>query len=604
MTPLLRPGIQAAVHFLLFSLLACTGSPESSPATRQVQQSPNIILIMTDDQGWGDLSLNGNPNLRTPNIDALAANGVSFDRFYVQPVCSPTRAELLTGRYATRGGVYSTSAGGERLDLDETTFAEHFQKAGYRTACYGKWHNGMQYPYHPNGRGFDDFYGFASGHWGYYFSPMLERNGQIVQGDGYIIDDLTDKGIEFIQQTQEQPFLLYLPFNTPHSPMQVPDEYWNRMKDKPLDSLHRDPENEKPDFTRAALAMCENIDWNVGRITQTLEELALEENTIVIYLSDNGPNSWRWNGDMKGRKGSTDEGGVRSPLLMQWKGTLEPGKNVEEISSVLDLFPTLTDLAGVPVEQEKALDGQSLSPLLLGEATDWPDRLLVSHWRDRTSVRSQQFRLGHEGQLFDMVADPGQYNNVAEDHPEVLARLTTAKEAFEQDALQELPEEDMRPFIVGHPDYPYYQIPARDGIAYGTIQRSSRWPNCSFFRNWTSIEDSISWEIEVPEAGEYEVEVYYTCKPEDVGTLLQLSFQGAKHNFLVNEAHDPPMKGEEANRVPGDESYVKDFRPLNTGLMQLPAGQGTLTLKALEIPGDEAIDFRLMMLKRVRSGIP
>jgi arylsulfatase A-like enzyme len=592
-------------HTLIICLLSvlifisCTSSSESTQAVQQKQDRPNIILIMTDDQGWGDLSLNGNPNLSTPNIDQLAANGVSFDRFYVQPVCSPTRAELLTGRYYSRGGVYSTSAGGERLDLDETTFAEHFQQAGYQTACYGKWHNGMQYPYHPNGRGFDDFYGFASGHWGYYFSPMLERNGQIVQGDGYIIDDLTNKGIEFIRNNQDQPFLLYLPFNTPHSPMQVPDEYWNRMKDKPLDSLHRDPEKEKMDFTRAALAMCENIDWNVGRITRTLEELDLEENTIVIYLTDNGPNSWRWNGNMKGRKGSTDEGGVRSPLLMQWKGTLEAGSKVKEIAAVTDLFPTLTDLANVPVEQEKPLDGRSLKPLLIGEATDWPDRLLFSHWGKRSSVRSQQFRLDHEGQLFDMPADPGQYRDVAEQHPEVVARLTAAKEAFEQDALAELPTEDTRPFIVGHPDYPYYQLPARDGISYGSIQRSSIWPNCSFFKNWTSTEDSISWEIEVPEAGDYEVEVYYTCRPEDVGTKLQLSFLGENHSFLVTEAHDPPMKGKEENRVPRDESWVKDFKPLNTGVMRLPIGKGTLTLKALEIPGKEAIDFRLMMLKRV-----
>ncbi|MFP4096215.1 MAG: sulfatase-like hydrolase/transferase, partial [Cyclobacteriaceae bacterium] len=347
-----------------------------------------------------------------------------------------------------------------------------------------------------------------------------------------------------------------------------------------------------------------NIDWNVGRIMQALEESGLEENTIVIYLSDNGPNSWRWNGGMKGRKGATDEGGVRSPLLMQWKGTLEAGKKVDEISSVLDLFPTLTDLAGVPVEQEKPLDGQSLKSLLLGEATDWPDRLLVSHWGKRTSVRSRQYRLDHEGQLFDMIADPGQYNNVADKHPEVLARLTAAKKAFEQDALAELPAEDTRPFIVGHPDYPYYQLPARDALAYGTIQRSSRWPNCSFFENWTSTNDSISWEIEVPEAGDYEVEVYYTCQPGDVGTQLQLSFLDQKHRFTVSEAHDPPLKGEAENRVPGDESYVKDFKPLHTGIMQLPAGKGNLTLKALEIPGDEAIDFRLIMLKRLRAGIP
>lgn len=555
---------------------------------------------MSDDQGWGDLSMQGNPNLKTPNIDSLAIQGVSFEHFYVSPVCSPTRAELLTGRYHTRGGVYSTSAGGERLDLDETTIAKHFQEAGYQTACYGKWHNGMQYPYHPNARGFDDYYGFCSGHWGNYFSPMLERNGQIVAGEGYIIDDLTNKGIEFIQKNQDQPFFLYLPYNTPHSPMQVPDEWWNKVEDKALDSLHRDPSKEDPQFTRAALAMCENIDWNVGRLMQTLKKLKLEENTIVIYLSDNGPNSWRWNGDMKGRKGSTDEGGVRSPLLMQWKGKLEAGKRIEEIASVMDIFPTLADLAQISTEQQRALDGKSLKPLLLGEGhADWEDRLLINHWNGKTSVRSQQYRLDHEGQLFDMYVDPGQRNNIAEDYPEAVERLSAKRSSWEEDALAELPAEDQRGFPVGHPDFRYNQIPARDGTAHGSIQRSNRYPNCSFFENWTSTEDSITWEIEVLEEGDFVVEVYYTCKPEDVGTTLSLSFQDAVNTFEIAEAHDPPLIGMENDRVERQESYVKDFKPMNAGNIHLKQGKGTLTLKAEDIPGNEAIDFRLLMLRRL-----
>ena len=194
---------------LLLATSVCLSTSVTNPQllVTAPRTLPNIVLIMSDDQGWGDLSLHGNPNLRTPNIDQLAAEGVAFERFYVSPVCSPTRAELLTGRYASRGGVYATSTGGERLDLDETTLAESFQQAGYQTACYGKWHNGMQYPYHPNARGFDDFYGFCSGHWGNYFSPMLERNGEIVQGEGYIIDDLTDKAIQFVEDNRERPFL-------------------------------------------------------------------------------------------------------------------------------------------------------------------------------------------------------------------------------------------------------------------------------------------------------------------------------------------------------------------------------------------------------------
>ena len=184
----------------------------------QRTNKPNIVIILTDDQGWGDLGITGNTNLATPNIDAIAKNGVMFDHFYASPVCSPTRAELLTGRYFPRLGVYSTSSGGERLNLNETTIAEVFKEAGYATAAYGKWHNGMQPPYHPNARGFDDFYGFCSGHWGNYHSPMLEHNGEIVQGEGFIIDDLTNQGLDFINRNKERPFFLYLPYNTPHSP--------------------------------------------------------------------------------------------------------------------------------------------------------------------------------------------------------------------------------------------------------------------------------------------------------------------------------------------------------------------------------------------------
>ena len=205
---------------------------------------PNVIVILSDDQGWGDLSLNGNTNLSTPRIDSLARDGAMMDRFFVCPVCSPTRAEFLTGRYHPRGGVYSTSAGGERLNADETTVGEVFKRAGYATGAFGKWHNGMQAPYHPNARGFDEFYGFCSGHWGNYFSPPLEHNGKQVRGEGFVIDDFTQKAISFIETNKDQPFFCYLPYNTPHSPMQVPDAYWDKFKDKELELRHREEEKE------------------------------------------------------------------------------------------------------------------------------------------------------------------------------------------------------------------------------------------------------------------------------------------------------------------------------------------------------------------------
>ena len=247
---------------------------------------PNVVVFLSDDQGWGDLSHSGNKDLKTPHIDSLAREGVSFDRFFVCPVCSPTRAEFLTGRYHPRSNVYSTSAGGERMDLDETTIADLFQKAGYATGAFGKWHNGMQFPYHPNGRGFDEFYGFCSGHWGNYFSPMLERNGEIVKGEGFCIDDFTSQAMTFMEKSKAagKPFFSYLPYNTPHSPMQVPDAYWERFAKKKLTMKQGDL------HLRCALAMCENLDDNVGRILSKLEDLKIAQNTIVVWFHDNGPN--------------------------------------------------------------------------------------------------------------------------------------------------------------------------------------------------------------------------------------------------------------------------------------------------------------------------
>lgn len=560
---------------------------------------PNIVLILTDDQGWGDLSISGNINLKTPNIDRLAETGVTFDRFFVSPVCSPTRAELLTGRYHPRGGVYSTSEGGERLDLDETTIAEFFKNAGYTTAVYGKWHNGTQPPYHPNARGFDDFYGFCSGHWGNYFSPVLEHNGKLVIGNGYIVDDFTDKGIDFIDKNKNQPFFLYLSYNSPHSPMQVPDEWWDSFADKELEMLSREPDKEDVPFTRAALAMCENIDWNIGRVVTKLEETGLSENTIIIYLSDNGPNSWRWNGDMKGRKGSTDEGGVRVPMFIKWGDILPAGKRIYEIAGAIDLLPTLADLAGINLNGARKLDGVSLKPLLTKEKPIWQERLLFSYWNGKTSVRSQNFRLDEKRQLFDIINDPGQRIAVNEKFPEITQQLIHAADNWESEVLAELSEKDVRPFPIGHPGYPFTHIPSRDGKAYGNIQRSNRFPNDSWFTNWTSITDSIVWEAEVLSEGFFEVEIYYTCRPEDAGSIIELSFQGESVKAKITEAHNPPQKGMEHDRIERMESYVKDFKPLKIGNIHLKKGQGSLTLKALNIPNSQVMDVRLIVFNRL-----
>ena len=571
-----------------------------NPSGAAANERPNVVVILTDDQGWGDLSLNGNTNLSTPHIDSLERDGASFDRFYVCPVCSPTRAEFLSGRYHPRGGVYSTSAGGERMDLDETTIAEAFQEAGYATAAFGKWHNGMQYPYHPNGRGFDEYYGFCSGHWGNYFSPMLEHNGRITRGDGFLIDDFTNHAIRFIETHQDSPFFVYLPLNTPHSPMQVPERWWKKFANRDLTMRHRD-RREDLQHARAALAMCENIDWNVGRLLHRLDELELAHNTIVVFFCDNGPNGFRWNGGMKGKKGSTDEGGVRSPLLVRWPQQITAGRKIKQIAAAIDLMPTLAELAGVTLRNPESLDGVSLRPLLTTAAEDWPERLIFSHWRGRVSVRSQQYRLDHEGQLFDMVADPGQHHDVAADNRAVADRLRSAVEAWKQELLPGLGEKQ-RPLTVGHPDFRYTQIPARDGTAHGGIKRSNRFPNCSFFTNWRRLEDKITWPVDLIADGKYAVDVYYTCPAGDVGSTIELSFGDARVRGQLRVSNDPPLAGAEHDRSPRAESYVKEFTPLRLGTIALRRGGGELTLRAIDIPGAQVMDFRLLMLTRVDNG--
>jgi len=557
---------------------------------------PNVIILLSDDQGWGDLSLNGNKNIQTPNIDRLAQKGARFKHFFVQPVCSPTRAELLTGRYHPRSGVYSTSEGGERMNLNETTLADVFKKAGYATAAFGKWHNGMQYPYHPNGRGFDEFYGFCSGHWGDYFDAPLEHNGIIVQGNGFMADDLTERAMAYMEQNQMKPFLLYLPFNTPHSPMQVPDHWWDKFKDK---TLTMTAEKEDSNFTRAALAMCENIDWNVGRLMEKLKHLKLEDNTIVLYFSDNGPNAIRWNGGMRSIKGSTDEGGVRSPLVMQYPKVIKAGTKIEQIAGVIDLLPTLTDLAGIKYQIEKPLDGQSLKPLLLKNAKNWQDRLLFSHWNGRVSVRNQRYRLDHSDKLYDMEADPSQTKDIGLQKTAQKAKLSAAVEVWKKEVLVGIGEAK-RTFPVGHAAYKYTQLPARDAQPEGGIKRSNKYPNCTFMTHWEQLDDAIAWEVEVLDEGDFEVAIYYTCAVNDIGSTFQLMFKNQVLKAQITEAHDPPLRGMEHDLFPRMESYVKDFKPLKIGKIHLEKGTGKLTLKATKIAGKQVMDFRLLMLERVK----
>lgn len=591
--------------------LAVFGGWYTSNARGADTARPNVLVFLADDQGWGDLSLTGNPQVQTPHIDSLARDGVSLANFFVCPVCSPTRAEFLTGRYHPRCGVRGVSTGQERMDLDEATIAEAFQAAGYATACFGKWHNGSQWPYHPNARGFDEYYGFTSGHWGEYFDAPLEHNGQPVRGKGFTVDEFTERGMQFIERHRAHPFFCYFAYNTPHSPFIVPNEYWQRFKDKPITARGADGERETVDVTRAVLAMCENIDWNVGRVLAKLDDLHLAENTILIYFSDNGPNSVRWNGGMKGRKGSTDEGGVRSVCVVRWPAKLKGGRSVQEIAGAIDLLPTLTSLAGVERIGDKRLDGVDLSPLLLGTARDWPERMIFSHWAGRMSARTRRYRMDDRGRLFDMVTDPGQRFDIRAQQPALAAKLKEGLDAWRRDVFNDestplrargrrdrfASRVDDRPFPVGYAEFPRTPLPARDGHPHGGVRRSASAPNCSYFVNWTSGDDAITWEIEVATAGQYDVEILYTCPEQDAGSTIELTFRNAKLTGQVTPGWDPPrITDQDVIPRPPAESVMKEFRPLKLGIIELQKGRGMLTLRALSIPGKKVMHMRQINL--------
>lgn len=603
--PISLPGL--GIAFALFASCLRShfviGENHQTPAV-----NPNVVIFLADDAGWGDYSHSGNTQSSTPNIDSIATGGVSLDRFFVCPVCSPTRAEFLTGRYHLRCGVRGVSTGQERLNLDEKTIADSFKAAGYATGAFGKWHNGTQWPYHPMGRGFDEYLGHTSGHWGEYFDAPLDDNGRMVRTKGYIVDVCTDRAIDFIERSHTRPFLCYVPFTTPHSPWAAPKENWQRFKNKPILQTATRSADEDPDQTRCALAMLENQDQNVGRVLKKLEDLKLTENTIVVYFSDNGPNSWRWTDGMKGRKGGTDEGGVRSVCYVRWPARLQGGRTVSQIAGAIDLMPTLTSLAGVTSVGDRPIDGRDLTPLLTGESVEWPERMIFSTWAGRVSVRTQQYRLDDKGELFDMLADPGQRTPITKKQPDVAKQLRdavaewrTEMSASDGAAGKVHPGKgksvDPRPLPVGFSEFPITMLPARDGEPQGNVRRSSPAPNCSYFVNWTSVDDSIVWLLDVHTTGRYEVTIDYTCPLADAGSTVELQFGGNHLKGTIEPGWDPPLYTDQDTLPrPPAESQMKEFHTLKLGQMTLNSGEGQLVLRALKIPGQSVMDVRRVTL--------
>ncbi len=573
------------------------------PAAVAQDPPPNILLILTDDQGFGDIGSHGNPWVKTPHLDRLAAEGARFDRFFVEPVCAPTRAALLSGRYPTRTGVHGVTRGQENMRGEEVTLAELLRdEAGYATACFGKWHNGAQWPYHPNAQGFDTFVGFCGGHWNDYYDPVLERNGESFQARGFIADVLTDKAMAFMESRvdagrEDGAFFCYLPYNTPHTPSSVKPDDWERWADHP---------EVTDDFTRAMYALCENLDHNIGRLLAKLDELEIADNTIVVFLTDNGANGERFNAGMRGYKGSEHEGGVRVPLFVRWPGRIAPGTVVKPNVAHIDLLPTLCALAGIenPGDRTLPLDGIDLSPLLLGDPDfQMPERNHYT-WRNprRWSVRSDRYR-ATEKTLHDLDVDPGQELNLAEVKPEIHRALVEDYLAWEAGAVP--PSPSPLPVHLGHPEWPTVTLKAHEfelspgagrGIDYCAPQGyANQW-----IENWTDLDASAACPVRIVSGGRYQVTFRYACPPESTGSRFALEAGDARLDFAITEPwiSAPYPASEQGPKAPN--GYLsREWKEVVVGEIELEAGDFPLQLRALERVGGSMPDFKAVILEKL-----
>lgn len=391
------------------------------------QERPKVILVITDDQGYGDLGCHSNPIIQTPNLDRLHAQSVRLTNFHVDPTCSPTRSALMTGRYSTRTGVWHTIMGRSLLHRDEVTMADVFSASGYRTGIFGKWHLGDNYPFRPQDRGFHEVLvhgGGAIGNtpdfWGNdYFDDTYWHNSKPKKFKGYCTNIWFDGAVRFIEQNKDRPFFVYLTTNAPHGPYNVAEKYSKPYRDKGV------PENRARFY-----GMITNIDENMGRLMKRLKALGLEENTILMFMTDNGTSAGNTAG-MRGQKGSEYDGGHRVPFFIRWPAQLAGGRDVQRITAHIDILPTLIDLCGLKKPEEVEFDGTSLAPLLKGDDKGWPDRTLLVHsqridhvqkWR-KSAVMTDHWRLVNGRELYDMCVDPGQKQNIADVHPAVVDKL-------------------------------------------------------------------------------------------------------------------------------------------------------------------------------------
>jgi arylsulfatase len=432
----------------------------------QEKKHPNVIIIMTDDQGYGDLGITGNPHVKTPVIDAFAQESTTFDNFYVSPVCAPTRSSLMTGRYSLRTGIRDTYNGGATMAANEVTIAEMLKKINYKTGIFGKWHLGDNYPHRPMDQGFDESVIHLSGGMGQvgdittyfkndrsYFDPVLWHNGQKEAYDGYCSDIFTEEAIEFIEKNHNTPFFCYLTFNAPHTPLQVPDKYYKLYKDiDPSSGFENDlrpfvkmSEKDK-ESARKVYAMVSNIDENIGKLLKKLSDLHIEENTLVIFMTDNGPQQIRYVGGMRGRKGDVYQGGVRVPFYLRYPAMINDHTTINTMAAHIDILPTLAQICNAELPKNRIIDGKSLLPLLKGKQVAWTNRSLFFYWTRRypelyynMAVQKEGFKLVGmtdfnagigDFKLFNLKNDPYELNNIVNNNLELAISLKSELDTY------------------------------------------------------------------------------------------------------------------------------------------------------------------------------
>jgi arylsulfatase A-like enzyme len=480
-----RMGVTAASAGTMSFLESCTST---GGVTGGQGKRPNVVLVITDDQGYGDLGCHGNPVIQTPNLDRLHSQSIRLTDFHVDPTCSPTRSALMTGHYSTRTGVWHTIMGRSLLGKHEVTMADVFFASGYRTGIFGKWHLGDNYPFRPQDRGFGEVLIHSGGgvgqgpdYWGNdYFDDTYLHNGEFKKFSGYCTDIWFDGAMRFIEANKERPFFCYLTTNAPHGPYNIADEYSRPYLEKGV-----------PESQARFYGMITNIDENMGRLMRRLKELKLEENTILIFMTDNGT-SGSYGGGMRGKKGSEYDGGHRVPFFIRWAGGgFEGGRDVGRLTAHIDLLPTLIGLCGLKKPADVKFDGVSLVPLLKNRDIRWFERMLLVHsqrieypekWR-KSAVMTEKWRLVNGKELYDIKADPGQTNNIADKHPKVVEELREAYEEWWADLSEVFDEycetiigsDKENPVRLMSHDWHTPQVPWHQGAIRNGMQANGFW---------------------------------------------------------------------------------------------------------------------------------